>query len=191
MNEGMTRVIAALCLAALAAPAAAHDYTLLEAGLYGHEDSDFTDVVPNRGNGVAGYRVAWMYGLPTRPFALFTEYGNTDVLEQFSGGVVYHRNVGVELDTYAGATAEFEDMTDEKGFGLRAGLKWSPFGDGLELSPELRHENLFRPATSLRLTATAAVSGRLRLQLAAEGGDEQRYILGLRYAWPERPGPRR
>lgn len=182
----MSRVIVALLLAALPALGHAHNYNLLEAGLYGHEDTDFTDVVPNRGNSLVGYRAAWMIGLPTRPHVFFTEYANTDVLEQFSGGVLYRRAAGTALDFYAGATAEFEDMTDEKGYGVRLGARWSPFGDGFELSPELRHENLFRPATSLRMTLTAQLRRRVHVQLAAEGGEEQRYLAGLRYTLPSR-----
>jgi hypothetical protein len=178
----MRRVIVAMVLATAPALAGAHDDRLLEAGLFAHEDTNYTDFVPNRGNRLAGYRVAWMLGMPTRPFAFFTEYGNTDVIEQFSGGALYRHALAAALDAYAGVTAEFEDMTDEKGYGARCGLRWSPFGDRLELQPELRHEDLFEPHTSLRLTASATVTGPWRVQLAAEGGEEQRYILGLRYA---------
>jgi hypothetical protein len=177
----MRRAFVILVLAAMPALAAAHDYSLLEAGFYGHEDTDFTDVVPNRGNHLVGYRVAIGVAMPTRPFAYFSEYGNTDVLEQFSTGLLYRHTLTPQLDAYGGASVEFEDMTDERGYGVRAGLRWSVFGDRFELNPEVRYEELFRATTSARLTIARRVGRHWYAQAAGQAGDEQRYTVGVRY----------
>jgi hypothetical protein len=168
------------------AAAAAYDYSYLEAGFFQHEDTDDTDHVNNRGNTLLGYRTAMVIGMPTWPLAYFTEYGNTDVLEQFSVGLLYAQPVAPWLDVTGGASVEFEDMTDEQGYGLRAGLRWSPLGPQLEVNPEVRHEELFRASTSVRLTMVLQVARRVYVEGAAQAGDEERYVLGLRYALPWR-----
>lgn len=175
-------LLAGLVLAALPLIATARDYGYVHAGVYGHEDTDVTDSVLNRGDSPYGYRVATQFAMPTRPLAYFAEYGHTDVLEQFSVGLLYHRPLWFTLDFTAGASVEFEDMTDEQGYGLRAGLRWWPFGRRLELNPELRHEELFEAATSARLTAALRLGRRLDVEAAGQAGDEERYLLGLRYA---------
>jgi hypothetical protein len=181
LYTGMLLFITGLLLAALPLIATAHEYDYVEAGFYGHEDTDATNAVPNRGNTTLGYRVAAQLAMPTRPFAYFAEYGNTDVLEQFSVGVLYHRPLWFTLDVTAGASVEFEDMTDEQGYGLRAGLRWTPVAR-LELNPEIRHEELFEAATSARLTAALQMRHRLHAEAALQVGDEERYLVGLRYA---------
>jgi len=187
----MHRVLHSCVLACILAPAAAsaNGYSFVGAGFFAHEDTDTTDLVPHRGNSLRGYETALMVAMPSRPFAYFVEYGNTDVIEQFSGGLLYHRTLATGFDLTAGASAEFEDMTDEKGYGLRVGARWWPRGPGLELNPEIRHEELFGAATSARLTVAVQVGRRLQLEGAAQGGDDERYLLGLRYALP-RDGPR-
>ena len=181
---GAMLLLAGLALAALPLIATARDYSYLQAAVYAHEDTDATDGVPNRGDRPEGYRVAGQLALPTRPLAYFSEYAHTDVLEQWSVGLLYHRPLWFSLDLTAGASVEFEDMTDEQGYGLRAGLRWWPLGQRLELSPEVRHEELFEAATSGRLTATLLLRQRLYAEAAAQAGDEERYLLGLRYALP-------
>lgn len=181
---GALLLITGLFLAALPLLATARDYNYLEAGVYAHEDTDATDAVPNRGGQPEGYRVAGQLALPTRPWAYFSEYAHTDVLEQWSVGLLYHRPLWFTLDVIAGASVEFEDMTDEQGYGLRAGLRWWPFGPWLELSPEVRHEELFQAATSGRMGATLQLRRRLYAEAAAQAGDEERFLLGLRYALP-------
>jgi hypothetical protein len=173
--------VAALTLAPGAL--SANGYSHLEAGLYGHEDTDVTDAVPHRGNSLYGYRVAAQVAWPTGPWASFLEYGQTDVLEQFSGGLLYRRPVAPGLDLTGGASAEFEDMTDEKGYGLRAGLRWIPFAP-LDVHAEVRHEELFSAATSARLTVAAQVARRWHVEGMVQAGDDERYLLGLRYALP-------
>lgn len=184
MATAMVLLLTGLLLAALPLLATARDYGYLEAGVYAHEDTDATDAVPNRGSEPAGYRVAGQLALPTVPLAYFSEYAHTDVLEQWSVGLLYHRPLWFTLHLTAGASVEFEDMTDEQGYGLRAGLRWWPFGQWLELSPEVRHEELFQASTSGRLTATLQLRHRLYAEAAAQAGDEERYLLGLRYALP-------
>jgi hypothetical protein len=178
---GMLLFLTGLVLAALPLIATAHEYDYVHAGLYGHEDTDATDTVPHRGNTPQGYRVGAQLSMPTRPLAYFAEYGHTDVLEQFSVGLLYHRPLWFTLDLTAGASVEFEDMTDEHGYGLRGGLRWSPF-PRLELSPEIRHEELFEAATSARFTAAYLLRHRLHAEASVQAGDEERYLVGLRYA---------
>lgn len=180
--SGVLLLITGLLLAALPLLAFARDYGYVDAALYGHEDTDVTDAVPNRGNTPYGYYVAAQVPMPTRSLAYFAEYGQTDVLEQWSGGLLYHRPLWFTVDFTAGASVEFEDMTDEHGYGLRAGLRWWPLGETLELWPEVRHEELFQAGTSGRLTATLRLTHRLRAEAALQAGDEERYLVGLRYA---------
>lgn len=181
---GALLLLAGLVLAALPLIATARSYDHLEVGLYAHADTDATDGVLNRGGRPAGYRVAGQIALPTQPLAYFSEYAHTDVLEQWSVGLLYHRPIWFSLDVTAGASVEFEDMTDEQGYGLRAGLRWWPFGPWLELSPEVRHEELFQAATSGRMTAALQLQQRLFAEAAAQAGDDERVLVGLRYALP-------
>jgi hypothetical protein len=171
--------IAILLLAPLLVGAQGDGY--VGAAVYGHEDTDVTDSVLNRGSSPFGYWVTAQVPMPTEPLAYFVEYGNTDVLEQFSVGLQAHRQLWFSLQGTLGASVEFEDMTDKKGYGLRAGLRWWPFGPRLELNPEVRYEELFYASTSARLTAALQIRGPLYLDAAAQLGDEERFLLGVRY----------
>jgi len=46
----------------------------------------------------------------------------------------------------------------------------------------VRHEELFEAATSGRLTATLLLRQRLYAEAAAQAGDDERYLVGVRYA---------
>lgn len=167
---------------ALAAPpdVVVGPYSYLELGLLSHEDTPHTDRV-RRGDKRTGYRAAFQVALPARPWAFFTEYDKTDQLDLFSVGTLHARPLLRGVAVMAGAAIEFEDMTDEKGYGLRGGLRWMPVS-WLELMPEVRHVELFEANTSVRVTVSAALRGHLRAQAVAQFGDDQRYVVGIRYA---------
>jgi hypothetical protein len=179
------RFVAAL-LVALPCLAWGHDYTYLEAGLLEHEDLDYTDSIPARGSSTQGYFVTGQLAMPTRPYAYFAEYGQTDVLEHFSVGMLRRYRLTERLHATTGASVEFEDMTDEKGYGVRAGLRFVPFGPMMEIHPELRYAEMFEAQTSARLTLLVYAHQLLRAEAAAQVGDDPRLLVGLRYLLPRR-----
>lgn len=158
----------------------------LEGGFLWHQDTDATDGVANRGDSQIGYRAALQIAGSGSPVAGFVDYDNTDQLEQFSVGALYAASRPANFAPFAGASIEFEDMTDKKGYGLRAGLRWRPAAL-LTVLPELRHVALFEAQTSFRTTLLARISRRWEGELSAQLGEDPRYTLGLRYRWA---GPR-
>lgn len=167
--------LAAVALVALPAAAMADDYTYVEGGFL------------NRDNGRAddsGLRIAGS-GSVTPDLALIGEYADTDDFEQFSTGAIFHAPIQRELDWFAGATIEFADAgpVDDTGFGLRGGLRWH-FARAFELSPEIRHVELFDSGdTSLRVAGLFRVAPQLDVQAALQGGDDDRFEAGMRYTF--------
>lgn len=169
----------ALTAACLPLAAAAHNYTYLEGGFLHRDFGDEDD---------SGFRIAGSADVAP-PFALFGEYGDTGPLEQFSAGGLFHMPINNALDFTAGASVEHADAgpVDDTGYGLRAGLRWQFAGTRLEVDPELRYVDVFGDdGTSLRVAGLFAVAQNVDLQGAVQGGDDDRFELGLRYNF----GPR-
>jgi hypothetical protein len=170
--------LAALLL--LPAAVQAHDYTYLEGGFL------------NRDNGRAddsGLRIAGSADVAPQ-VALIGEYADTGDFEQFSAGAIFHAPIQRDLDWFAGATIEFADAgpVDDTGFGLRGGVRWR-FAKAFELSPEIRHVELFDSGdTSLRLAGLFRVAPQLDVQAALQGGDDDRFEAGVRYSFNVRGG---
>ncbi|MDR3418290.1 MAG: hypothetical protein P4L83_19115 [Nevskia sp.] len=167
--------LAALAAAGLLpAVAAAADYTYLEGGFIDRHDY---------GRSGAGGRIAGSFDLNSVPLALVGEYTGTDNLDQFDVGAIFHASIQRGLDLFGGATLEHADRHDDSdtGVGFRGGLRWQA-NSALELAPELRYVHLFSDdQVSVRLNALVALAPHLDLQGAIQGGDEQRYEVGLRY----------
>jgi len=173
-NYAPFAVIAAFSLIPAAAIAA--DYNYLEGGFIDRHDY---------GRSGAGGRVAGSFDLNTVPVAVIAEFAGTHHLNQFDAGAVLHTPVNRTLDLFGGATLEHGDRSDDSdtGVGLRAGLRWRASG-ALELAPEFRYVHLFgEDQASVRLGALVALAPSLQLQGAVQVGDDQRYELGLRYAF--------
>ena len=175
LKTGRTRQFAALAaLTMLPAVASAADYTYVEGGFIDRHDY---------GQSGAGGRVAGSVDLPILPLAIIAEYDGTDGLHQFDVGGLFHVPIIPTLNLFGGATLEHGDRGGDTstGVGARAGVRWQTTG-ALELSPELRYTHLFGSnETSIRLNALYNIAPHLDLQGAIQGGDEQRYEVGLRY----------
>ena len=176
LDFGRTRQFAALAaLTMLPAVASAADYTYVEGGFI--ERHDYGEAGP-------GGRVAGSFDLPILPLAIIAEYTGTDNLDQFDVGAIFHVPIIPTLNLFGGATLEHGDRHDgdtSTGIGARAGVRWQTTGN-LELAPELRYTHLFGSnETSVRLNALYNIAPHLDLQGAIQGGDEQRYEIGMRY----------
>lgn len=176
-NPVRTRQAAALALLTmLPAVASAADYTYIEGGFIDRHDY---------GRSGAGGRIAGSVDVPVLPLAIIAEYDGTDGLDQFDAGAIFHVPIVPTLNLFGGATIEHGDRGGDTstGIGARAGVRWTTL-PRLELSPELRYVHLFgENETSIRLNALYSIAPHLSLQGAIQGGDEQRYEVGLRYAF--------
>lgn len=171
----------ALGLIPLAAQAA--DYTYVEGGFIDRHDYGETG---------AGGRVAGSIDLRAIPLAVIAEFDGTDGLDQFDAGAVFHAPINRELDFFAGATLEHVDRSgkgysdNDTGVGGRIGLRWQA-NRQVELAPEVRVVHLLHEdQASVRLNALFSLVPHLDLQGAVQGGDEQRYEVGLRYDFGRR-----
>jgi hypothetical protein len=167
-----------LGLVPLASQAA--DYTYIEGGFI--ERHDYGETGP-------GGRVAGSFDLPALPLAIIGEFDGTDGLDQFDAGVVFHMPIVPRLGFFAGGTLEHADRDgngyndNDTGVGGRVGLRWQA-SQALELDPELRLVHLYHDdQVSVRLNALYNIAPHLDLQGALQGGDEQRYEVGLRYSF--------
>jgi hypothetical protein len=154
--------------------AGAADYTYLEGGFIDRHDY---------GRSGAGGRVAGAFDLHTLPLAVIAEFTGTDKLDQVDAGVIYHVPINRMFDFFAGATLEHADRDGDTdtGVGGRAGVRWQ-LNNSFELAPEFRYVHLFHEdEASVRLNALLNVASHLDLQGAIQGGDEQRYEVGVRY----------
>jgi hypothetical protein len=180
MNNKLNKV--ALILAApLLFPtlAAAHNYTYVEGGFIDRDTGLDRD---------AGFRIAGSANVAS-PIALFGEYADTGDFSQLSAGALFHTPLNSVLDLVAGGSIEHADTgsRDDTGFGIRGGVRWQLIAARLELNPEIRHVDVLDDSgTSVRLAALYRVARRLDVQGAVQGGDDDRFELGLRYNF----GPR-
>lgn len=170
--------LSTLGLMPLASQAA--DYTYIEGGFIQRHDYGETG---------AGGRVAGSFDLPTIPLAIIGEFDGTNGLNQFDAGVVFHMPIVRQLSFFAGGTLEHADRNGKgyddssTGPGGRVGLRWQA-NQVLELSPELRLVHLYHDdQVSVRLNALLNIAPHLDVQGAVQGGDEQRYEVGLRYSF--------
>lgn len=165
---------AGLTVLAAAPVASAIDYTYLEGGY----------VSIDRGrNDDSGLRIAGSLGLASR-VALIGEYADADDYRQLSAGALFHAPMSGQWDLVLGATLEEVDAgrVDDTGFGLRAGARWRQAASRLQLEPELRVIEVFDDtATSLRVGGQFELKPRLDLAGALQGGDDDRFELGVRY----------
>jgi hypothetical protein len=163
-------------LGVLPALASASDYTYIEGGfLFRH---DYT-------TDGGGARVAGSFGIPLSPLAIIAEYDGSDGLSQADAGVIFHVPVAPVVDVFGGGTIEHADHggDSDTGVGARLGVRLDA-APGLELAPEFRFVHLYhRDESSLRLSALYAIAPHLDLQGAIQGGDEQRYEVGVRYSF--------
>ena len=176
--RGRTRQFAALAaLTLLPVVASAADYTYIEGGFIDRHDY---------GRSGAGGRVAGSVDVPVLPLAIIAEYDGTDHLDQFDVGAIFHVPIVPTVNLFGGATIEHGDRSggdSSTGVGARAGIRWHTLPN-LELAPELRYVHLFGDGqTSVRLNALYTIAPHLDLQGAIQGGDEQRYEVGLRYSF--------
>jgi hypothetical protein len=152
---------------------AAHSYSYVEGGYISRDTEGVDD---------DGIRLG-ISGAVAPQFALIGEYANTGDYDQLSAGALFHTPVDRSLDVFGGATLEQADNghDDDTGFGLRAGVRWS-FARHFELSPEIRHTNLFDNSdTSMRLAGLFNFAPKLHAQAALQAGDDDRFEAGLRY----------
>ena len=174
-NPARARQAAALAvMTLLPAVASAADYTYIEGGFIDRHDY---------GQSGAGGRVAGSVDLPLLPLAIIAEYDGTDGLHQVDAGAIFHVPIVPTVNLFGGATIEHGDRSGDTstGVGARAGVRWRTLPN-LELSPELRYVHLYGDnQTSIRLNALYTIAPHLDLQGAIQGGDEQRYEVGLRY----------
>ncbi|WP_028079856.1 porin [Solimonas soli] len=186
MNYKANRARAALKLGVavlLLAPglALAHNYNYLEGGYLHRDQAGDED----------GFRVAGSFDILS-PIAVFAEYGDVDNFSQLSIGGLWHTPLTRDLDLNLGASLEQFDHDhggDDTGFGLRAGLRWAVPNTRLELNPELRYvdiDNDKADGVSLRLGALYALTPALDLEGGVQGGEDDRFDVGLRYNF----GPR-
>lgn len=173
-KAGVTRaILIAATLIALPGAATAFDYTWLEGGYLSRDNGRVDE---------SGLRIAGSAAVAPA-VALIGEYADTDDFEQFSAGAIYHAPIRPDLDWFAGGTLEFADAgrNDDTGYGLRGGLRWH-FAKAFEMSPEIRHVELFDSGdTSLRLAGLFRVTPALDVQAALQGGDDDRFEAGVRY----------
>jgi hypothetical protein len=153
--------------------AQAHNYTYLEGGIVNQDQGS---------NDETGFRIAGSVDLAA-PIALFGEYADIDQYNQISAGALYHRSLDRGVDLILGASLENVDVgvDDDTGIGLRGGVRWQAIPN-LELNPEVRYVDVFNEdLVSFRLAGLFSVTKELALQAAAQGGDDDRFELGVRY----------
>jgi len=181
-NPRFTKLAAVAALAALPTLAAAHNYSYLEGGYVNRDNYGTNDDNEN------GFRIGGSGDVHSN-VALIGEYGSTGDIDQISAGAQFHAPINPMLDFTAGATAEHVDIdsADDTGYGLRSGVRWQTADGRFELWPEVRYIDVFDDdATSARLGGAVAVNNALDVTAAAQGGDDDRYEVGLRYNF----GPR-
>lgn len=171
------KMLKRLPLAALLLPlaASAHNYTFVEGGYVSRDNGGAEDD--------SGVRIAGS-GAVAPNLAVIGEYADTGDFEQLSGGLEFHTPLNPILDLTLGGTLESVEAgnADDTGYGLRAGLRWQVGNTPLELTPGVRHIDVFdNDATSMRLGALFAVTNALDLQGAIQGGDDDRVEMGVRY----------
>lgn len=152
----------------------AHDYTYLEGGYLS---------LDNGPNDDSGFYLGASLNI-AEPFAIIGEYNDAGNFEQISGGGVFHTPLNEAVDLNVGATFEHVEAgnADDTGFGLRAGIRWWALPGRLEVIPEVRYVDVFEDdATSLRATGLLRVTQMLDLQGMIQGGDDDRYGLGVRF----------
>lgn len=155
--------------------ALAHNYTYLEGGYLNR------DLGGSRSE--SGFRLGGSASVAP-PLALFGEFSDTGDIRQLTLGGLFHTPLNRVVDLNLGASLEdvrVRNRTDT-GLGLRAGLRWQLDPQRFELHPELRYVDVFDDSlTSLRVAMLVRLNPQLDLQGAIQGGDEDRYEIGLRY----------
>lgn len=172
-NPRLKLLAAVAALAALPTLAAAHNYTYVEGGYLNVDTGDDDE---------SGFRLAGSGDVHPN-LALIGEYAQVDEADLFSAGALFHTPLNRNFDWTAGATYEHvdTDAVEDGGYGLRTGLRWQTSDARFELAPEVRYVDIEDDATSLRLGALYTLTSALDLQGAVQGGDDDRYELGLRY----------
>jgi len=161
--------------------ALAHNYNYIEGGYLHRDQAGDED----------GFRVGGSFDILS-PIAIFGEYADVDRFSQLSIGGLWHTPLTRDIDLNLGASLEQIDHDhggDDTGFGLRAGIRWAVPNTRLELNPEFRYVNIdddHADGLSLRLGALYALTDRLDLAGGVQGGDDDRFDLGVRYNF----GPR-
>jgi opacity protein-like surface antigen len=157
----------------------AHNYNYIEGGYlnrdYGPEDD-------------SGFRIAGSGNIHDN-FALIGEYTDVGDLDTITAGLLFHTPLNNQVDLNLGATFEHADAGpwDDSGYGLRGGVRWQLM-DRIELNPELRYVDIGGGSgdTSMRLAGLFAMTPEVDLQAALQGGDDDRFEVGVRYNF----GPR-
>lgn len=155
--------------------AAAADYNYVEGGFIQRDDYGHSD---------AGARVAASVDLAI-PLAPFAEFTTNDGLDQISAGAVFHAPIQRSLDWYAGGSLEHVDLGhgrgNDTGFGLRGGVHWQAT-QNLELAPEVRYVDVYSDGqVAARVNAAYTIAPHFALVGAVQGGDDDRYEVGVRY----------
>lgn len=161
---------AAITAAAALGISSAHaaNYTYLEGGFVEIEDE-------------TGARIAGSADINHR-LHVFGEFADAGPFSIFTAGLGLHRDLEPGLDLNAGISLESVDAgrADDVGIGLRAGVRWD-VANRLELNPGIRYVNVFDDsAVSFRVAGLYAATPKVDLQLAAQGGDDDRIEAGAR-----------
>lgn len=169
---------AAAAMFVLPMAAMAHDYTFAEGGFVSVDNGPADD---------NGYFLGGSVNIAPN-FAVIGEWNDIDQYSQISGGLLFHTPLNNVLDLNVGATLEHGEVdgpgpsNDDTGFGVRAGVRYWAMPGKVELIPEIRYVDLFNTdSTSLRGTALFRVTPPLDLQAFVQGGDDDRFGLGVRY----------
>lgn len=155
---------------------------LASAGDFNHVEGGFIQR-DNYGRNDAGFRVGGMFDV-VPSVAVYGEYTDNDETNQLSAGGLFHAPINGELDWFAGGGLEYLDVGpfDDLGFGLRAGLRYTPTSI-IELTPEVRYYDAGGGdgQTSVRLSGAYTIAPQFALVAAVQGGDDNRLEAGLRY----------
>lgn len=163
----------------LSVPALSHNYTFLDGAVMSRDDGREDD---------AGLRIAGTGDLVPH-LAAIGQVVSTGEFDQLSAGAMFHTPISTAMDVTLGGTLEFVDdgRRDDTGLGARAGVRWQAIPARFELNPEILHVNVFDDIqSSLRVAGLYYLDRRLDLHGALQGGDEDRFEMGLRYNF----GPR-
>lgn len=170
---------AAAALMLVPALVQAHNYNYVEGG-WVHRDQ--------RGD-EDGIRLLGSFDV-ARPVAIFAEYATVEDFDQLSAGALFHTPINNDFDLVLGASIEdvnYSDGGGDTGFGLRGGVRWVIPQTRLELNPELRYVDIDpEELVSVRVNALYQLNNAFDIQGAVQGGDDDRFELGVRYNF----GPR-
>lgn len=167
------RIAKAVACIALPFTASAHNYSYVEGG--------YIDLDRGR-NDDSGLRIAGSLPI-TSAVNTFGEFFDTGDIQQIGAGLQWHTLIANRLEFTAGASIENVDVgpEDDTGLGLRAGLRWLSPNQKFEVNPEIRSLEVFNDrSTSLRVAGLAAFNPNFSAVAAIQGGDDDRFELGLR-----------